>query len=88
MGLGCWFSGLLGVPGEPFCRLDMPSSRCPSHGFIATTLFPRSISRYYREPVELSGFPACFLPSLSLSKSPGGCVTSASLPLALILSGT
>lgn len=36
--------------------------------------------------VEFSGFSASFLPSPSLSKSPGECVTSASLPLALILS--
>lgn len=43
MGLGWWFSSLLGVPGEPFCRLEIPTSSCPSHGFIATTLFPRSI---------------------------------------------
>lgn len=46
MGLSWWFSSLLGVPGEPFCRLEVPTSRCPSHGSIATTFFPGSISRY------------------------------------------
>lgn len=48
MGFGWWFSSLLGVPGEAFCRLDVPTSTCPSHGFIATTLFPRSIFRHSR----------------------------------------
>lgn len=43
MGFGWWFSSLLGVPGEPICRPEVCTSRCPSYCFIATTLFPRII---------------------------------------------
>lgn len=43
MGLGWCFSSLLRVPQEPFCSPGMLPSRCPSHGFSATTSFPRSI---------------------------------------------